>query len=50
MINGEITASLDPVIECILLSSQAEHQQLAVIDTGFNGFLSAPDTLLVSMG
>ena len=47
---GEINKSLEPVIECFLFSKKREHKKFAVVDTGFNGFLSAPNKLLMSLG
>jgi clan AA aspartic protease len=50
MITGKITLSLEPVVECILVAKKEEFSRAALIDTGFNGFLSAPNDLLVSLG
>lgn len=50
MLVGKITPSLEPVIECSLLSKRKQLSKLVVIDTGFNGYISVPEKELISLG
>lgn len=47
MINGQVTASREAVIELEIVSSDQKIERVeAVIDTGFNGYLTLPGDLV----
>ena len=47
MINGQVTASREAVIELEIVSSDQKIERVeAVIDTGFNGYLTLPSDLV----
>src|SRR6266704_3967830 len=51
MLKGFVNARREPVIRIALLSSRNRSQSFpAVIDTGFNGTLSLPETLMRRLG
>ncbi len=51
MITGVVTASREPVIRLIVSGPQGQTQEVdAIIDTGFDGFLTLPSGLIVALG
>lgn len=47
MITGKVTANLEAVISLEIIGSRKQTQQVeAVIDTGFNGYLTLPSHLI----
>ncbi|OGC04037.1 hypothetical protein A2276_05410 [candidate division WOR-1 bacterium RIFOXYA12_FULL_43_27] len=50
MIKGVISDDLEPIIEIILVFNGRKISQPAVVDTGFNGFLSVPHDLILESG
>jgi clan AA aspartic protease len=49
MTSGEVTKSLEPIVELTLVGKEREYKEWAVIDTGFNGFISLPASLLETL-
>lgn len=51
MITGFVTADREAIIRLTVRGPAGQHQQVeAVIDTGFDGWLSLPTTLIVTLG
>lgn len=51
MITGVVTASREPVIRLIVSGPQGQTQEVdAIIDTGFDGFLTLPSGLIAALG
>ncbi len=46
MIRGLVNAQGEPLVAITLLLSKKRVKRLAVIDTGFNGYLSIPKSLI----
>ncbi|MER3491611.1 MAG: clan AA aspartic protease [Mastigocladus sp. ERB_26_2] len=51
MITGYVNADYEPIIRIKVLDSSGQiHEQNAIIDTGFNGWLSLPLDLITTLG
>ena len=51
MIEGVVNANMEAVVTLTLRGETGEEREIeAVIDTGFNGFLTLPPTLAVELG
>lgn len=51
MIRGEVNQALEPWIEIDIADQQGQsHRVPALLDTGFNGFLTLPSAWLLDMG
>ncbi|MEM9354108.1 MAG: clan AA aspartic protease [Planctomycetota bacterium] len=51
MIEGRVSSDLQPIVELRLLDGDGETRVTqAIIDTGFNGSLTLPEPILVSLG
>ena len=51
MIEGEVNAHYEAVVHLLLLDSSGQARDVeAVIDTGFNGFLTLPPALVSELG
>jgi len=46
MIRGRVNAGLDATIPLVLLANGKRHAVEAVVDTGFNGFLTLPEAIV----
>lgn len=45
MIRGRVNSHGEPVVSIVLLSGKRRLVRKAIVDTGFNGYLSVPDTM-----
>ena len=51
MIEGSVNANLEAVVTIPLLGSTGQTREIAaVVDTGFNGYLTLPPTLVAELG
>ena len=51
MISGVVTADLQPVIHLTVRGPAGQEQEIeAIIDTGFDGWLSLPSSVIVPLG
>src|SRR5688572_26895838 len=51
MIRGQVNATREAVVPLILRDAVgSDHPILAIVDTGFNGFLTLPPDLIASLG
>lgn len=51
MITGVVTSNLDGIIQLVVRGPNRNEQQVeAVVDTGFNGWLSLPSNLIDQLG
>ena len=48
MLEGHVTPSGEPVVPLQLVLHKRPTQHLAVVDTGFNGYLCVPKSLLIN--
>ncbi|WP_315784860.1 clan AA aspartic protease [Fischerella sp. JS2] len=51
MISGYVNADYEPIIRIKILDSNGQiYEQNAIVDTGFNGWLSLPPDLITTLG
>jgi clan AA aspartic protease len=51
MISGAVNETLDAIVSLLVQDAGGQpHQIEAVVDTGFNGFLTLPPSLIASLG
>jgi clan AA aspartic protease len=51
MMTGTVNPDLEPLLRLTVLDSSGQpHEVEALIDTGFNGFLTLPPTLIAALG
>lgn len=50
MINGRINSNLDAIVELGISNAAVVHKQQFIVDTGFNGFIAVPQSLVDRLG
>jgi clan AA aspartic protease len=50
VINGIVNSKLEPTVRLSIRGPEGDTAAEAVVDTGFNGFLSLPSTLIAELG